>query len=186
MFRQIGDYFVQIQCYANSQNAIENMLSGFTAYTDDTDTSVGIKENDIDSTEPTVSETNATDNKLGISDVNDYSSNDPCELGHSWIAETNIIHHDATGHYETVTDAKKVKKYRCPMCGYNQPLYISLDDYYSHVDSVHENTALRNSYEIVERWEYYDTQKWVVDSKAYDETVITGYKCSVCRKQKAS
>ena len=105
--------------------------------------------------------------------------------GHDWVAITQAVHHDATGHYETVTDAKKVNKYKCPLCNKK---YDSIEEYYLHFDSVHENDFLsefwRERYETVEAREYYDTQQWVVDSEAYDETVITGYRCSICGQTK--
>ena len=241
LFRQIDDYFVQIQCMANDQSAIEKLLAGFTTYADGTDTSSDMKENGDKSSETeynSPTNTSADNNSNESDNVNnttcanghtwkeatctepatcmicgitsgsakghtwkEATCTEPAicmicgitsgySMGHSWVAIVQTVHHDATGHYETVTDAKKVSKYRCPMCGYNQPLYSSLDDYYLHVDSAHENTALysilRDRYEIVERWEYFDTEKWVVDSESYDETVITGYRCSVCGKQKSS
>lgn len=114
---------------------------------------------------------------------------DPCANGHSWVAQTKTVHHDETGHYETVVDAKEVTKYRCPLCGYGSDNeYSSLDAYYKHFDAKHGDDSLsstfRDSYEEVERWEEYETKEWIVDSEAYDETVITGYKCSVCGAKK--
>ena len=106
----------------------------------------------------------------------------PCANGHSWVAQTKTVHYDETGHYETVVDAKKVIKYKCALCGYGRDNeYDSIDAYYKHFDAEHSNESfLRDGYEEVERWEEYETEEWVVDSEAYDETVITGYKCSVC------
>lgn len=116
------------------------------------------------------------------SNSNSNVNSNPCATGHDWVAITKTVHHDAVGHYETVQDAKKVIKYQCAVC-YNS--FNSLDEYYSHFDQKHgyDNNlvaAFREQYEKVEDWEYYDTQKWVVDQEAYDETVTTGYKCSVC------
>lgn len=113
----------------------------------------------------------------------------PCANGHSWVAQTKTVHHDEAGHYETVVDAKKVTKYRCPLCGYGSDNeYSSLDAYYKHFDAKHGDDSLsstfRDRYEEVERWEEYETEEWIVDSKAYDEKVITGYKCSVCGAKK--
>ena len=114
---------------------------------------------------------------------------DPCANGHSWVAQTKTVHHDETGHYETVVDTKKVNKYRCPLCGYGSDNeYSSLDAYYKHFDAKHGDDSLsstfRDSYEEVERWEEYETEEWIVDSEAYDEKVITGYKCSACGAKK--
>lgn len=109
----------------------------------------------------------------------------PCANGHTWVAVTETVHHDEVGHYETVQDAKKVVKYQCPIC-YN--LFDSDSLYYSHFDQNHKDDStseiFRDRYEKVERYEYYETQKWVVDCKAYDETITKGYQCSVCGKTK--
>ena len=71
----------------------------------------------------------------------------------------------------TVVDAKKVTKYRCPLCGYGSDNeYSSLVDYYKHFDAEHGNdsfsSTFRDSYEEVERWEEYETEEWIVDSEA--------------------
>lgn len=110
--------------------------------------------------------------------------------GHSWEKVTETAHHKEQGHYEDVKVSKKVQKYRCPMCGYSASTYSTLDAYYSHFDSTHgadaNSSFNRDRYEIVEEWEYtYETQ-WVVDKEAYTETIITGYKCSVCGKKQAT
>lgn len=43
---------------------------------------------------------------------------------------------------------------------------------------------LQRTPETREKWEaVYETQ-WIVDCPAYDETVVTGYRCSLCGKEK--
>lgn len=104
-----------------------------------------------------------------------------CEMwGHDWVPITETVHHDEAGHYETYQDAKKVQHYKCFYCGYNTE-FNSLDEYYAHYDQKHEDKPdMRERYDVVDRWEYYDAQRWVVDTPAYDESVVTGYVCSVC------
>ena len=107
--------------------------------------------------------------------------------GHNWTEITQLVHHDEVGHYEEVKVEKKVEKYRCFLCGYKVK-YSTLSEYYAHFDSTHSDELnagrLRELYDVVEDWEYSYEKKWVVDTKAYDETVTTGYKCSVCGQTK--
>lgn len=110
------------------------------------------------------------------------------ECEHNWVAITKIVHHDELGHYETVEEQRKVTKYKCPVC-YEK--FTSLDEYYSHFDSTHKQSydgdpikAFRNQYTTESGYEYYETKEWIVDQKAYDETVVTGYKCSICQEEK--
>mgnify|MGYP004463677799 CR=1 FL=1 len=111
-------------------------------------------------------------------------NNNPCANGHRWVAIEKTVHHDEQGHYENVQESKKVTKYKCQVC-YNK--FDSVDDYYSHFDAEHIGGTIsifRERYETVDDREYYQTEEWVVDKAAYDETVITGYKCSVCSATK--
>lgn len=113
-------------------------------------------------------------------------NNKPCANGHNWKAVTKTVHHDEVGHYGTVHTSKKVVKYKCAIC-YNR--FDSLNQYYSHFDESHGSDksltlAFRERYEKVDDWEYYDKREWIVDQEAFDETVITGYKCSICGKTK--
>jgi len=107
---------------------------------------------------------------------------------HSWQAITTTVHHEEIGHYETVSIPNYLDKYRCPLCGYNATKYTTITEYYAHFDSAHgsdpNSRFMRDRYEIVEDIEYTYEQKWVIDTEAYDETVVTGYTCSVCGKEK--
>lgn len=111
---------------------------------------------------------------------------------HSWTPVTKVIHHDEVGHYETVT----------VQAAYDEPVYESVvicggcgknfgssnnatEAWFDHsLDQIDAgNTACQN-YHTEDRQtgtKHHDAvteQKWVVDQKAYDETVTTGYKCS--------
>lgn len=109
---------------------------------------------------------------------------DPCANGHTWVPVTETVHHDEVGHYEPVEHQRTVTKYKCPVC---YETFASLEVYYAHFDSVHTPSysgdpirALRNQYTTANEIEAYTTNEWVVDTAAYDETVIVGYTCSVC------
>ena len=106
---------------------------------------------------------------------------DPCTSGHNWVAITETVHHDEVGHYEYVIVKEEGRWYKCPRCGDE---FYSLDSYYSHFDNNHSDTSfLRDSYTHGRIPAEYE-EKWIVDKKAYDETITTGYKCSVCGQQK--
>ena len=104
---------------------------------------------------------------------------------HQWVAQTKVVHHEATGHYETVT----------VQAAYDEPIY--------ETKIVCGCGAIFNTLEGTNGWEYHSAfgecpygysvkpvqvgtkhhdavteQKWVQDSAAWDETVTTGYKCS--------
>ncbi|MGN0539791.1 MAG: zinc-ribbon domain-containing protein [Candidatus Fimenecus sp.] len=144
-----------------------------------TDSTVPTENN---SREPDTAKTGSENNTAGTTAYN------PCANGHTWVAITKTVHHDEVGHYEAVEHQRTVTKYRCPVCSKE---FASLDLYYAHFDSVHTPSydgdpirAFRNQYEPVSDIETYTTNEWVVDTAAYDETVVTGYKCSVCGKTK--
>ncbi len=104
---------------------------------------------------------------------------------HNWTEITKTVHHDEQGHYETVKTADAYTWYECPQCS---EVFKSLDAYYNHFDTVHVPTDpfiqfIRDSYIHGTEHAQYE-EKWIVDSPAYDEKVITGYKCSVCGKTK--
>ena len=94
------------------------------------------------------------------------------------------MYHEEQGHYEDVQDAQKVQKYRCPRCGYSAPTYATKSEYYAHFDSAHRdelNSSFdRERYEMVSDWVYETVTVWVVDQKAYTETIVTGRKCTIC------
>ena len=116
---------------------------------------------------------------------------------HNWIPITKTVHHDATGHYEKVqTGTKTVVDeaaydeqvdtgegvYKCLKCGFTTDDVIKIG---VHVGDEGSNYTVVPVYKTVHHdavthEEPVYTQKWVQDKAAYDETVITGYKCSIC------
>ncbi len=110
---------------------------------------------------------------------------------HNWIPITEVVHHDATGHYEnkevsaaydeTVYDWVE-KGVRCRDCG---RIFASDEEWLNFVkEQAWQENYSHGSYEVyyeqVPRVVHHDavtSQVWVQDSAAYDETVTTGYKC---------
>ena len=129
------------------------------------------------------------------------------EHTHTWTPVTTTIHHDATGHYEdvvvgtrTVVDKeawyepiyewKYMGKTRCIKCG---QVFNTADECFDHQDVLADNgDYTHGSYEFIAEKVQTDTihheaetheetiteKRWVEDTAAYDETVITGYTCS--------
>lgn len=104
------------------------------------------------------------------------------EHTHSWQAVTKTVHHDEVGHYETqivqaawdepVSESRVI----CNKCGFSTK---DEDEIMIHcmevcngrwhvgkvqIDTIHHDAVTK--------------QVWIVDQAAWDETVITGYKCS--------
>ncbi len=118
-------------------------------------------------------------------------SNTPAAHVHNWIPITEVVHHDATGHYEnnevsaaydeTVYDWVE-KGVRCRDCG---KIFVSDEEWMNFVkEQTLQGDYAHGSYEVyyeqVPRVVHHDavtSQVWVQDSAAYDETITTGYKC---------
>ena len=99
---------------------------------------------------------------------------------HQWVAQTEKIHHEASGHYETKTVQE----------AYEEPVY----EYHVFCNTcgadvttnAQEHEAIHNagfsSRKIQTGSIHHDavTQQVWVDEPAYDEVVTRGYVCSVC------
>ena len=130
------------------------------------------------------SSTKKTETKANNS--NSSSSSKP-QHTHTWVAQTKSVYHEATGHYENkwVQDSAAwdeptyEERYVCYKCG----KVMTAD-----MDPVVHSSECRGSYGVEsiqtgtihhEATGHYEN-KWVQDSAAWTETVITGYKCSGC------
>lgn len=112
---------------------------------------------------------------------------------HIWEPVTSVIHHDEVGHYEEVEKSYQKTVYLCFFCGYNQDGYDSIDELREHMivhsDEIDYKWIINRPDLLADTREVWATRTeivWVVDEKAYDETVITGYTCTVCNAQKAA
>ena len=123
---------------------------------------------------------------------NQPDKQDKEEHKHNWEKITAIVHHDAVTHQEQVlvrdawTENITTTKFRCGGCMQlfdtpdaltaHQKSYIFGSGDYSHTGS---STVSGVVIGTVEHPAEYETHT-VVDKKSYDETVVTGYKCSIC------
>ena len=111
---------------------------------------------------------------------------------HSWNAQTTVVHHPASGHNEQVLIKEAWTEYKpiyetvaievCNTCG------VDITANHSQHMKEHalkgEGGSRRTEYiqkqtgtETIAHPAEYET-RWVQDSAAWDETVITGYTCS--------
>ena len=127
---------------------------------------------------------------------------------HDWVEQTKTVHHDETGHYEDVQSGTRTvvdeeawdepvyeTRAVCNACGYEADSTSEINDHldthydpelgysdasYStkrvQVDTIH-HSAKTHEEPVYE-------QEWVVDSEAWDEEVVTGYRCRTCGAEK--
>ena len=103
---------------------------------------------------------------------------------HSWEAVYDTVHHDEVGHYETQTVSEAwdepvyATKQVCSACG---AYYDTTDEVAMHILWDHDGAAAYSSKKIQVDTIHHDAvtkEVWVVDQAAYDEQVLTGYRCA--------
>lgn len=111
--------------------------------------------------------------------------------GHNWTEETAIVHHEEVGHYEEQVDYVEKTEYLCFFCGYNQDGFDSMDELREHITVHSHEVYYSNVYNNLESftdtrevWAPVTVTVWVVDQVAYDETIVTGYTCTLCGGKK--
>lgn len=108
-----------------------------------------------------------------------------CADGHDWAPLTTTVRHDEQGHYvERENGTVKITIYKCAIC-YQK--HDSLEDYYIHFETHLASSdplveIFRDRYETDTEYRTTYTQVWVVDQKAYNETVTVGRRCQRCGK----
>lgn len=116
---------------------------------------------------------------------------------HKWEPITETVHHEATGHYEKVQTGTKTvvdeaaydeqvdtgkSQYVCNKCEFKTTDGQTIGDHTLdegcgyHTEHIYQTIH----HETVTHEEPVYTQKWIQDKAAYDETITTGYKCSIC------
>jgi len=100
---------------------------------------------------------------------------------HKWSNITKTVQHEEQGHYAEAQEAIYVEKIKCFACSNKSD---TIAEYYTHFDTVHGNSnhylLVRDRYETVSDKVYKTVTEWVVDQKAYTETVVIGRKCDIC------
>ena len=143
-----------------------------------------------ETTKPSPS-TSTTTKPATNSGSNKDNSNKTETHQHNYVAQTHVVHHEATGHNEpyVVQDAwdEQVTTYEdyawecCNVCGAD-----CTADPWGHMEKhalayegggYHTEYGTRPITKTVHHEAVYGT-RWVQDSAAYDETVIDGYVCS--------
>lgn len=117
---------------------------------------------------------------------------------HNWVPVTTVVHHDEEGHWENVLVSEawteEVPIYEeqeraiCNGCGaditnnttehnMNHMLNGEKGGWHTEWQQVQVGTNKINHDAVYDK-------KWVVDKAAWDETVTTGYRCSICGETK--
>lgn len=133
---------------------------------------------------------NSTNSKEDPNNSNISDNSNLCINGHDWEDMLETVHHDEVGHYENVlVGYDSIEQYHCSSSDCDDsPWFSSYDELSKHYQTVHGYTVSLDQlksmcYTSYDRKPIYENQ-WIVDQEAYDETIITGYKCSVCGQQK--
>lgn len=125
---------------------------------------------------------------------------------HTWVEQTQVVHHDEVGHneeYKELVSAAwteevpvyEMKEHRiCSGCGIDvtnlnqqeltahKKQHVLNGENGGHYSQwVQEQTGTKT---ITHEAVYETKTRWIVDQAAYDETVVTGYKCSECGETK--
>lgn len=109
------------------------------------------------------------------------------EHQHNWQPVYKTVHHDEKGHYETVVvqaawdEPEYELRTVCNACGYMG------SDVPDHIWIAHDGAGSYGSIPVATgntiHHDEVTEQRWVVDTPAYDEQVVAGYKCS-CGQEK--
>ncbi len=112
-----------------------------------------------------------------------YETTIPATGNHNWQAIYKTVHHDATGHYETVTvqDAVYEKRNVCNRCGYvaTSKGEAGVEELGVHIRAEHPEGASYSLNSVCVQTAITE-QQWVVDTAAYDEQVVDYYRCANC------
>ena len=153
-------------------NVTENITEGATEG----------KTEGITPAEPTTEKNNSQGGQINTP----TNAPQPSGCSHSYVAQYETVYHEEEGHYEDVDRSRPITMYRCPLCYEN---HYSLNLYLTHFDTIHLPSypgdtigMFRDQYTTNIEYESYTERIWVVDREAYDEEVLTGYKCSKCGK----
>ena len=127
----------------------------------------------------------SSNNNSGNSGSGSSSGGGTQEHQHNWVQQYTTVHHEATGHWETVVIEAAydvpIYEYRtyCKNCGFSSTDGRLVANHCLY-DCGGARYASGNVQIGTEHHDAVTEQKWVQDSAAWDEQVLTGYKCSGC------
>lgn len=141
----------------------------------------------------------AGEKKLTCSCGDTKTESIPASGEHNWVEQTQIVHHDEVGSIKTVqVGTNKRTVYYCLYCyqelGLREEAFSSDNQADITNHQLEEGQAILDAggtldearkHAIVRGFciDYYDPvyeEQYIVQSPAYDETIVTGYICSVC------
>lgn len=204
-FDEIKNTTIEVVTNDTVGNKHETNNAGQNESASDVSDTKSSEENNTGNTAETPAPDNKQDN-TGNSSTSDATPSTP-EHTHTWNPVTTTVHHEATGHYtdvvvgtrtvvdkeawdEPVYEWKYMGKTRCKGCG---QVFNTASECFDHQDEMADNgDYTHGSYESIAEKVQIDTihheaethgedikeKRWVEDTAAYDETVITGYTCS--------
>ncbi len=121
-----------------------------------------------------------------VSGTIDNAKPQDCSSGHTWVEQTETVHHEEEGHYENViVDYEEITTYICPQCGKEYKTYSSYSTHFDkHIAEDINIKFLKDCYKTKYDSKPIYEEQWVVDKEAYDDKVVVGYKCSLCGETK--
>lgn len=178
------------QSGTGTQSTTEKATGSSQSGTQATTESSGGKSGTQTTTEKQTTETRTTE-----------STGSGTEHQHTWEAQYSTVHHDEEGHYEKVCvqEAYDEPVYEwhnfCNYCGLD--ITASGESVDTHITLCgppmpedhpfyKPGATMGSSYGAVrvqvdtKHYEAVYENQWVVDKEAYDEQVLTGYKCTTC------
>lgn len=106
----------------------------------------------------------------------------PATGNHNWEEITNVVHHEELGHVEQVqvgtTEGKT--EYACAVCGARFGTPSGVVDHCANFVGTDRSHATARTLAYDYPGEPIFEPQWVVDQNAWEETVVTGYTCSIC------
>ena len=155
--------------------------------TDKTSSSSSTSKSENKTSTTTTSSSSSNKNNSSNNSSNSSSKNESTHT-HDWVAQTKVVHHDEVGHNEQVLVKEAYDEQVAVVHNFCNTCNIDLTANGISASAHAEQHMLNGEngghhsgvvYNVVHHEAQYTT-KYVVDTPAYDETVITGYKCSKC------
>ena len=154
---------------------------------DKTSSSSSTSKSENKTSTTTTSSSSSNKNNSSNNSSNSSSKNESTHT-HDWVAQTKVVHHDEVGHNEQVLVKEAYDEQVAVVHNFCNTCNIDLTANGISASAHAEQHMLNGEngghhsgvvYNVVHHEAQYTT-KYVVDTPAYDETVITGYKCSKC------